>query len=931
MTKFCRFCGERFSRPVTHCPKCGRPQTVKGLQSSQRVQNNPHLLIQQMGQPLYSHALTKPVTVIGREAGNDLILNTPIISRRHAQIEQRGQTYWIRDLGSTNGLSVDGQKAQEAQLGNGTVIRVGDAHGNSVKFEFRGSGQVAPPISRRLGTMRLGNQQKAVISIGREPTNDIHLDHPSVSRRHAEIRTSPTGAVLRDLRSANGTFVSGRQVRRPYPLQVGDVIQIGGFKIKYDPQQIQHFDSGKNYRIDAHNLVRDVDGGKKRILNDITLSIYPRDFVALVGGSGAGKSTLMKALSGLNRATGGSLLVNGDNLYENFGAYRNVLGYVPQDDIIHRQLTVKSALTYAARLRLPDATEHEIEQRIDKVIKDVELSNHRDTQVKALSGGQRKRVSIAAELLAEPGLFFLDEPTSGLDPGLEKKMMVDMKELADEGRTIVLVTHATANISQCTHVAFLGAGGRLAYFGPPHEAESYFGIGNGQMSHNAVGANFAEIYNRVSDEKPFNPAQLPAHIQTSHQQFARMNPGVAGSASEFWAYHYKKSPQHQQHVAARLQQGGVQSVNPIQTNKPSPAKQRADLLKQWSVLAQRYFELIWRDRLSLTILLAVMPIIGLLLLLMSDSHELVGLAQTDNGKTESCLVEEGEESTIFQKIQCNIERSKEEDGGDGPWMGIYEFVGQGERFLFVMALAPTLLGVFAASFEVTKEEAIYRRERLVNLKIVPYLLSKTTVLGAFSLVQCLLFLIVIRMKMDFPDDGVFMSPMVEMFITLLLGTVAAISLGLFISSAVKSSGTIIYIILLILFIQMLFSGAIFPVAPLSEPTPMTFISTLTSTRWTLEGLGATMDMNSLREKGGGCVESRTVLPDGREVEPTLDGVESDDYCKKEGQTKIPPNYKFDLMYTHKRGFLFMVWAVLLGFSVAFHGLAYVMLRRKDVV
>ncbi|MCZ7674259.1 MAG: ABC transporter ATP-binding protein [Chloroflexi bacterium] len=240
-----------------------------------------------------------------------------------------------------------------------------------------------------------------------------------------------------------------------------------------------------NYRLDATNLTRIVSIGgltqklsggstQRIILDDVTLSIHPREFVALVGGSGAGKSTLMKAMSGFTPANSGQVLVNGDDLYANFGAYRSILGYVPQDDIIHGQLTVYSALNYAAQLRLPDAPPAEIETRIQRVIQEVELVGHEEKQVQSLSGGQRKRVSIAVELLAEPGLFFLDEPTSGLDPGLEKKMMYTMRQLADNGRTIILVTHATANIDQCTQVAFMSEGGKLAYFGPPKDALVFF-------------------------------------------------------------------------------------------------------------------------------------------------------------------------------------------------------------------------------------------------------------------------------------------------------------------------------------------------------------------------------------------------------------------------------------------------------------------------
>src|SRR5207302_4315912 len=212
------------------------------------------------------------------------------------------------------------------------------------------------------------------------------------------------------------------------------------------------------------------------LLSNLSFSVPPRKFVALVGGSGAGKSTLMDALNGLRPAQDGKVLYNGQDYYRNLAAFSTQLGYVPQDDIVHRELTVERALYYAAKLRLPnDFTPAQIKQRINEVLEDVEMTARRKLLVKKLSGGQRKRVSIALELLANPSLFFLDEPTSGLDPGLDRKMMFLLRKLADKGHTIILVTHATNNISTCDYVCFLAQGGRLAYFGPPEAVRLLFG------------------------------------------------------------------------------------------------------------------------------------------------------------------------------------------------------------------------------------------------------------------------------------------------------------------------------------------------------------------------------------------------------------------------------------------------------------------------
>ena len=181
--------------------------------------------------------------------------------------------------------------------------------------------------------------------------------------------------------------------------------------------------------------------------------------MALVGGSGAGKSTLMKTLLGIEPTTSGTVFLNGDDLRRNFDLYRTQIGYVPQDDIVHADLTVEEVLTYACQLRLPPDTN--ISTVVDHTLEQIKLEHVRHTFIRDLSGGQRKRVSIGVELLADPKLFFLDEPTSGLDPGLDKEMMKLLRELADQGRTIILVTHATANLEVCNRIAFMGRGGRL--------------------------------------------------------------------------------------------------------------------------------------------------------------------------------------------------------------------------------------------------------------------------------------------------------------------------------------------------------------------------------------------------------------------------------------------------------------------------------------
>jgi len=894
MANFCPHCGAQLSRAgAAFCATCGRPLEPRSGPLS-ATSAAPKLLVQVPGRPESVFVLSRPETTIGRDANNDLVLDSPVVSRRQAVVTTRDSAFWIKDLHSTNGTAVNGERVDERALRDGDIIRIGDEQGNHVGLTFRHPSSTASPGTIRLGR---GDLEGAVTTIGRDPDATLRLDHPTVSRRHAEVRATAGGALLRDLGSSNGTFVNGQLLAGAHTLAAGDVVQIGPFKLVYDQAGFAQYAPNGNYRIDALRLDRRVRAGgglarlrgsatERVILRDVSLSVYPREFIALVGGSGAGKSTLLNAMSGYMPADG-SVLINGDDLYGNFAAYRSILGYVPQDDIIHSQLPVRSALTYAARLRLPDASRAEIDQRVERVLGEVEMSDHADKVVGRLSGGQRKRVSIASELLAEPGLFFLDEPTSGLDPGLEKKLMYTMRRLADGGRTVLLVTHATANIDQCNQVAFL-ADGRLTYFGPPQEALGFFGAND-----------FADIYTRLS--QPAGGANFPTAALTHQQQVLAANPKAA--AAEVWESVYRASPQYQRFVGDRLQAAGRPAVSERQAAR-QPAKQKVSSLRQFSVLARRYFDLVRRDTTSLVTLLAVMPLIALLLLVMADRYDLTARSAAE----------------VRTAIQTEIDTARATDpaGAQQQYQGFYLIARSSQRLLFMMGLSATLLGLFAAAYEIIKEAPVYQRERMVNLRIPPYLLSKVVILFGFGLLQCLLFLLVLGLRVDYPGKGVMLPAPVEMYITLVLATLASICLGLLISAAVRNASTIIYVILVVLFVQIIFAGSLFDIPEGARP-----ISYLTTTRWTLEALGSTIDLNRLKEREGGCLEPAQPLPAA--VAPA-----ASEYCEA-GQTPLPSTMSFTLDYGHTRERLLLSWLVLLGFATAFLALASVVQRRKDVV
>jgi ABC-type multidrug transport system ATPase subunit len=922
MPRFCRFCGAELKKSdARFCQVCGQQLTPSaGAPDPSAQDQRPRLVIRVPGQPLQETSLDKVLVSIGRKPDNDITLPPQYVSGYHGQVEKRGTLWHYTDLGSTNGTFVNGQRAQSADLRDGDILRIGDTEGNSVSLTFRAAGTAgtaapaAGPI--RMGATALGMQSSLVI--GRDPQADVPLTAPVISWHHARLDRTPQGHVITDLNSTNGTFVNGQRIARPHALQQADVVQIGPFRLVYEATGFQQYTASGGVRLDGVHLVREVGKGdrKKRILNDISISIYPREFISLVGTSGAGKSTLMMALNGFTRAEG-QVLVNGDDLYRQFDLYRMMVGYVPQDDIIHKDLTVANALRYAARLRLPpDTSAEEIEQRINQVLQQVEMVGQKDQVVTSLSGGQRKRVSIAVELLAEPNLFFLDEPTSGLDPGLEKKMMHTLRRLADGGRTIVLVTHATANIVQCDHVCFLSQG-RLVYFGPPEEALDYFGVTSG---------DFADIYAQLDDPDPAVARQKAAE---GEEEFKRSS-------------YFQRYVQDRQRALPQIQQEAAAETE----SRKGP---KVSVLRQFFVLTRRYLDLVLRDKLLLSVLMVVMPIIGALVLLVSDTNWLVG------------------------NVGAEIERQLAADLAAGESSATYAVVGDSQILLFIMALASVLLGLFASVYEVVKERSVYQRERMVTLRIVPYIASKVVVLGLFALIQCFLLMAVINLKVDYPADGVFLPAPAEMYITLVLGTLAAILMGLLISTIVPNANTVIYIVFLVLFFQMIFAGVLFDLPGVTNQ-----FSGLTLTRWSMEGLGTSANMEWLNtltrtrfqpdpitevvsmevDKPAEDWEPVTVVTTTQEIEVPVQADPTQPVIMQTVPISVPEvtvhdvvtvtqtvtetftvepdpmdvfkEQEFRIEYTRTEEHLLKDWLMLVGFGMAFGLATAIVLRRKDV-
>jgi len=738
---------------------------------------------------------------VGRDSENEITIPAEVVSRFHAKLERKTDGWWYADLDSRNGSYINGVQIRSTKLRDGISVQIGHNREKAATLTF----QLAPePASRQTqvgletiiekptstsGYIRLqpvapSGSKRQIIGRGKEA--DIYLPAPVVSRRHALLQEETSEWTLTDLGSRNGTFLNSKRVTRVERLKKNDVIQVGPFRLIYEGQgRIDRFAASRGLHLDGKNLscIVKTKKGKKTILNDVNISINPQEFIALVGGSGAGKSTLLKALSGIQPITG-QALVEGDNLRDHFEEYRSMIGYVPQDDILHQDLTVQEALDFSARLRLPpDTAETEIKARIDRALGQVELISQRNQVINSLSGGQRKRASIAVELLADPPLFFLDEPTSGLDPGLEKKVMLILRKLAEGGKTIVLVTHATANITECHKVAFLSEG-RMVYFGPPRQACEFF---------NVDGEDFAEIYSRITDPDP---------LQAKHK-------------AETWEKKFRLSSHFREmekrfHASTR---GGQASEGPRSSG------QRFSLpssIYQFLLLTKRYFSLILHDKPLFYILLLVMPLLAFLILGISERNWLMGDQPHE------------------------ITRQLMDEMSSGEKSAIYFPAGGGQKLLFIMSLTAVMLGLFASSYEIVKERTIYKRERMVFLQLIPYLASKVTPLGLIAAVQCIMFLFIIRGKVEFPPKGTFLPFFMEAYLTLFLAVLVAISLGLFLSSLAKNQNIVTYIILGVLFLQITFAGVIFEL-----PGAAKSLSSLTLTRWTMQALGASANLERL--------------------------------------------------------------------------------------
>ena len=486
-----------------------------------------------LGSAMYTFPVNRDV-IVGRDRQCDIRFHDinpddlNLISRVHAILRFDG-TQWVMVDKSQNGLYVSGSRTNMVPIRDRLSVALGNPRGPQLMFRVATPGPratrphetvsdspqtavfrpVAPPTPPRVQTRPsrpippVSSQpiaQQGSATVGRAKSNSVVVEDALASRVHAVLVSGPAGLEIRDNNSSNGTFVNGTLITTA-KLRDGDVVTIGNTDLLATgntlvPQPVASRISG----LTAHGLALSVDG--RQLLQDVSVTAKPGTLTAVIGPSGAGKSTLVKLIGGAMQPSAGVVAFDGHDVHAEYASMRSRIGMVPQDDVVHRQLTVEQALHYAAELRLPpDTTADDRREVVERVLDELELAPHKKTRVDKLSGGQRKRASVAMELLTGPSLLILDEPTSGLDPALDRQVMTMLRRLADAGRVVIVVTHSLTYVSMCDQILLLAPGGKTAFADPPAQIGPMMGS-----------TDWADIFARVStDPDGVHRAYLARH------------------------------------------------------------------------------------------------------------------------------------------------------------------------------------------------------------------------------------------------------------------------------------------------------------------------------------------------------------------------------------------------------------------------------------
>lgn len=675
----------------------------------------------------------------GREPSteNSVIIHDPSVSRSHAILSLRQGKFYITDLGSTNGTWLGDRRLnpkETALLNHAVVLGKGkimlEVAGNQHQSSSAGNieyGKSGPKKSSSGKSLESLLEQHAEVVIGRSSECQVVLNDPGVSRKHTRIFKAKDGIYAEDLGSLNGTFINGKRLKGKQKLRQEDTLYVGLNAFKLGKAHIDLSTESAINAIEVSKVYRNGHVG----LHPMSISIPDRQMVAMMGPSGCGKSTLLKILNGDNPATGGQVYIFGLELLSNYELLKQKIGYVPQDDIVHPELSVNDTLYYAAKLRLGgDTPDAEIADRMNEVLTSLNINDEkiRNREVGRLSGGQRKRVSIAVELLNKPKILFLDEPTSPLDPETIEEFLKCLRQLCNQGTTVVMVTHKPEDLNYVDRLIFMGSAGYHVYDGNNKAFLQHFGS-----------SNIVEVYSLLNNESSSKNWYLKWYKQDRSPDITRNN-GVKKDAAV--------------NAASQL---------------------------YW--LMRRYLHIKMSNGRNM-MLLVFQPILIAILIIL-----------------------------VFEFL---LKNSREASSG----------------VLFMMAVAAVWFGVSNSAREIVGEKAIFRRERMFNLLLGPYLLSKWIILSLISLFQILIFIAIL--KIGYQEELKYILSTTFFLVGI---SASAILFGLVLSSLSGTAEEVMSILPVALMPQILLAGMINPL----NNAFTEFLSYFTLGRWGTEGLARIQD------------------------------------------------------------------------------------------
>ncbi len=716
---------------------------------------------------------------LGSTSEADVVIPAPFLAPLHARVIPADGGWAVESLAPAGQgqVMVRGSVVRQAPIAQGDVFRLADRVGNFVTVKV--PSDTAARADQRAGALRaaLPGRDESYL-IGADPRCKVRLEHPLIQPRHLAVRRDASGALwLEDRGTPAGTYLNGQRVRGAVRAGLGDVLQVGPYSARVGEYALEPLEQVGGVDIQVRDARVEVPAGKagrgaRTLLDQVSLHIAPANMIVVAGPSGAGKTTLMRLLSGQQPAAAGHVEYNGTDLADCRQAYAPLMGYVPQEDIVHADLTVHEALDYQARLRLGDRTPAAVRDvRVDYALSLLGLLEQRNQLVKTLSGGQRKRVSIACEMLNEPQILFLDEPTSGLDPGLDKRMMLLLRLLADQGRTVVLTTHAIAHVDVCDTLVLVGPGGNVIYAGAPQAALDWFGV-------QTLGDVFALV------DTADSAAQAAQRARGAQRPGGQWPGGQWPGAQQGSGFPARSGPAASGHVPAGAgRNGGLGGASP----PVGSAAWRRLVLSQGRIFAGRYVRLLSRDRPALAFSLLQGIAVALLTALAVPSSF---TWPTGNAAT------------------------------------------------FVFGCASVWFGMIGAVRELVKEKAIWRREFLAGGSMPAYLASKVAVLGVMAAIQALTLTLVVRLTLGLPSGGPFGHSMVTFFVTLWLGALSGMALGLLVSAAAESADRAMSLVPYLLITQLVLCGVLFQLGAIG------FISWLMPARWAVSGLGGIAGLNA---------------------------------------------------------------------------------------